>query len=215
MKLNLSYLPKNPCICMVFAFAIVALGCADLETDLAAEVDAADTSGEPDSATAAPDISDWERAPTGECGPRPGETGYDAATSTWFAVDWVADGDTVLLDSGQKVRFLGIDTPETASADCYASAAKTFVEGNVPKGATVCLTADSKAGNVDAYDRLLRYVYIRNDGKDVLLNARLLRLGLARVYNQFAKGLRHEQALRNAEFAAKSAHLGGWKDCGW
>ena len=49
---------------------------------------------------------------------------------TWDRVKWVIDGDTVVLANGQKVRYIGINSPELArdgnKAEPYGNAAKRF-----------------------------------------------------------------------------------------
>ena len=71
----------------------------------------------------------------------------------------VIDGDTVELENGERVRYLGMDTPETVHpskpVECYGPEAsernKDLVEGK-----TVRLLQDGP--DRDSYDRLLRYV---------------------------------------------------------
>jgi len=77
------------------------------------------------------------------------------------------------------------------------------------------LEADDEAGDKDIYDRLLRWIWYRRDGKVVQLNARLLRMGLAKVFYPFAKDLRYEGDGLKMQAAAKKEKLGGWKTCGW
>jgi len=175
-------------------------GTAPVDGDAGAdgEVDADCTAN---GAAAAPG---WFAAGACECGP-----------DDWFTVNWVADGDTLQLTTGDSVRFLGINTPETTSKQCRAEQAKAFTLANAGKGTELCLTTDAKAGDRDHYKRLLRYVWIRKDGVPVLLIARLVRLGLARVYYPFASGLRLESALKAAQAAATDEVVGGWKTCGW
>ena len=53
-----------------------------------------------------------------------------ASAAEWNQVKWVVDGDTVVLIDGQKVRYIGINTPEVAhddqSAEPYGETAKRF-----------------------------------------------------------------------------------------
>ena len=191
-------------VALLVAVSLGVVGCAELGGTTTNDADQTSVADKDTAAVVdvwAPD--GWSAAAPGEC---------DGA---WHKVSWVADGDTLFLASDEKVRFLGIDTPETASKDCYAFDAKDWLTANAPKDSEVCLSSDSKAGNKDNYDRLLRYVFVKREGAEVMLNARLLRLGLARVYDSFAKGLRHEQVLRNAAGLAKADTVGGWKACGW
>jgi endonuclease YncB( thermonuclease family) len=93
---------------------------------------------------------------------------------TWATVSRVIDGDTVELSTGQKVRYLGIDTPElTYPRECYALEAyqknRELVEGK-----RVALRKD--VSETDRYGRLLRYVYLPNGE---MVNAILVREGYA------------------------------------
>ena len=87
------------------------------------------------------------------------------------------DGDTIELEDGQTVRYLGIDTPETRrregdkwiyAPDAYAEEAKEFNRKMV-EGKSVRLEFDLQ--RADKYKRLLAYCFV--DGEFV--NARLFR----------------------------------------
>lgn len=112
----------------------------------------------------------------------------------------VIDGDTVILEDGRRVRYLGIDTPEIGEY-YYEEAAernRELVEGKV-----VELQPGSR--DVDDYGRLLRYVYI--DG--MFVNAELVAQGYAKAYR---KGPieRHSEELFQLEEEAKSSGKGLW-----
>lgn len=72
----------------------------------------------------------------------------------------VVDGDTVDVDTGDRIRFIGIDTPERGECGYTQSTAnmRAMVEGKV-----VVLTPGA-VDDVDRYGRLLRYVDV--DGID-------------------------------------------------
>lgn len=85
----------------------------------------------------------------------------------------VVDGDTIYLDNGEKVRFVGVNTPERGVEGYIAS--KNFVQ-------KLCLNKevgldidDSK--HSDKYGRTLAVVIV--DGKN--LNEMLLKEGLAEI----------------------------------
>ncbi len=88
-------------------------------------------------------------------------------------VKFVYDGDTLLLANGEKVRLLGIDTPEEGER-CFEEAKKYLL--NLVLKKEVMLKAGDQ--DRDKYGRLLRWVFI--DGQNV--NLSLLEKGLARVY---------------------------------
>jgi endonuclease YncB( thermonuclease family) len=73
----------------------------------------------------------------------------------------VVDGDTIELENGQKVRFLGIDTPERGCPG-YQEAKKSMQKLVLAK--RVVLVSDGKQ-QADRYGRLLRYV--ESGGKDI------------------------------------------------
>ena len=115
-------------------------------------------------------------------------------------VSYIVDGDTVRLEDGRAVRYLGIDTPEIGEYYYEEATEKNreFVEGKV-----VELHPGSR--NIDDYGRYLRYVYI--DG--IFVNAELVAQGYAKAYR---KGPEEEysQYLFQLEEEAKSAGAGLW-----
>src|SRR3712207_1250685 len=74
-------------------------------------------------------------------------------------VAWVADGDTLTLTDGKRVRLLQVDTPELGSGECYSRAAASELRRLAPAGAAVQLATDARLDGVDRYGRLLRYVF--------------------------------------------------------
>ena len=87
-------------------------------------------------------------------------------------VSRVIDGDTVELANGERVRLLGIDTPERG--ECHFDIASQAMAGLV-LGERVTLTRDGD--DRDHYDRLLRYIDV--GGSDAGLT--LIEDGLARA----------------------------------
>jgi endonuclease YncB( thermonuclease family) len=82
-----------------------------------------------------------------------GASPAEASTST-AAVTYVYDGDTVKLANGEKVRLIGIDTPERGQCG-YTQA--TNLMKRLVLGDRVTLTTGAR-DNRDRYGRLLRYV---------------------------------------------------------
>lgn len=133
-----------------------------------------------------------------------------AATTTAQVVR-VIDGDTIevqLADTIERVRYIGIDTPEVGragSSECYAAAA-TQANQQLVGGQTVKLVADQQ--NRDEYGRLLRYVYV----DDTFVNLHLASAGYARKLpippnDQFARDL------AVATQAARATGRGLWGVC--
>lgn len=105
-----------------------------------------------------------------------------------FAVDYVVDGDTIYIINAEgdreKVRFIGIDTPESVHQD----ESRNVEEGKVASDYTKELLED--AGQVylvydvektDDYGRTLAYVYIATDDSYTMMQDLLLYSGMART----------------------------------
>ena len=112
----------------------------------------------------------------------------------------VIDGDTVELADGRRVRYLGIDTPE--SGEYYAEEA-TARNKDLVEGKTVELQRGKR--DQDEYGRLLRYVYV--DG--IFVNAELVAEGYATAYI-FNPDDRYSQILVQLEQYAKMRERGLW-----
>jgi micrococcal nuclease len=126
-------------------------------------------------------------------------------------VQRVVDGDTLVVRVGgeeERVRLLGIDTPELPREDrrgeYLAVEAAAWVRDQV-SGEPVVLSGDSQREDRDGYGRLLRYVRLP-DGR--LLNAELLRLGYAHVFTRYPFARKDEFLVLEAE--AREKELGLW-----
>jgi micrococcal nuclease len=93
----------------------------------------------------------------------------------------VVDGDTIHVQVGdrrEKVRYIGVDTPETKhptkGVQCFGQKASEF-NASLVAGERVRLVRDVEER--DRYGRLLAYVYRVRDG--LFVNAELARLGYA------------------------------------
>ncbi len=122
----------------------------------------------------------------------------------------VVDGDTIELASGDKVRYIGVDTPEknspTVSKQCFAEEASAYNQ-NIVEGKNVKLTQDTSAR--DRYGRLLAYVYLE-DG--TFLNADLVKKGYA-FASEYPPDTAKQGVLDQAQESARSQGLGLWKKC--
>ncbi|MCY7304090.1 MAG: hypothetical protein LH654_13885 [Thermoleophilia bacterium] len=82
-----------------------------------------------------------------------------AAARPVFRVDHVADGDTITLTNGQRVRFVQIDTPEVYfGTECYVPAASRRTKQLLPPGTPVRLAREPATELVDQYGRSLRFL---------------------------------------------------------
>jgi micrococcal nuclease len=120
----------------------------------------------------------------------------------------VVDGDTVVLAGGAKVRALGLDAPEMERdgrpADFLAHQAKATL-AELTLNRTVDLEYDRL--RYDHYGRLLAYLFLPDH---TLVNAELVRRGLARVYF-IAPNLRYQKDLLAAQQEAIQAQRGVWR----
>ncbi|MDO8512567.1 MAG: thermonuclease family protein [bacterium] len=111
---------------------------------------------------------------------------------------YVIDGDTIILQDGRHVRYIGIDTPElgsgenkkTADYNITAIEARKFNQQLV-LGKKVILEKDVE--EFDKYGRTLAYVWV--DGK--MVNEELLKAGVA-VLMTIEPNIRYEERLRVA-----------------
>jgi micrococcal nuclease len=123
-------------------------------------------------------------------------------------VERVVDGDTLVIAGGDRVRLIGVDTPEThhpsKPPQPYGQEAFEFTRRMV-EGKWVELRYDP-GETKDRYGRTLAYVYI--DGR--FLNETLIQQGLARALTNYPFSSSMKSRFRAAEAQAKSARRGVW-----
>jgi len=128
--------------------------------------------------------------------------------SRWVNAAYIFDGDTFRTRSGERIRLLGINTPEVAHnaqpEQAYAKQAKRRLTQLI-LGKTVQLRLDKE--KKDKYGRTLAQVYLR-DGRWV--NNILVDEGLAHVYT-FAPNFYWADALLRTEKMARIDMRGLWK----
>lgn len=121
----------------------------------------------------------------------------------------VIDGDTIELSDGRRVRYIGMNTPETVDprkgVECFGQEAKA-ANISLVEGKTVKLEKD--ISETDRFGRMLRYVYA--DG--IMVNEQLVRHGYATVMT-FPPDVKYADRFREAERAAKQAGSGLWSQC--
>ncbi|MGD9129185.1 MAG: thermonuclease family protein [Candidatus Woesebacteria bacterium] len=132
------------------------------------------------------------------------ERGYEQAL-----VEEVIDGDTIRLSDGRKVRYIGVDTPETkdprVGQECFGKEAsehnRQLVEGKI-------VSLEKDVSETDRYGRLLRYVWL----EDVLVNKLLVEEGYA-FARSFPPDIAKQDELKEAERQAREKQLGLWGVC--
>jgi micrococcal nuclease len=134
------------------------------------------------------------------------------ASSATARIDHVADGDTVTLTNGSRVRLVQIDTPEVYfGTECYGRQASATTKRLLAPGTLVRLLVEPRTDRVDQYGRLLRYVIRVRDGLNV--NVRLVAVGAAAPYFYFGRRGRFARRLDLLARRARAHHLGLWRAC--
>ena len=139
----------------------------------------------------------------------------------FFYVSKAIDGDTLRLSTGEHVRLIGIDTPESRynnklvrdskrsrkdidSIIKMGKEASSFTR-NIVEGKKVRLEFDIEKH--DRYGRLLAYVYLE-DG--TFINGRIIEEGYAQVMT-IPPNVKHAQAFLKLEREAREKGKGLWK----
>ncbi|HUS59825.1 MAG TPA: thermonuclease family protein [Nevskiaceae bacterium] len=120
----------------------------------------------------------------------------------------VIDGDTIEIEGGQEVRYIGIDTPETVHpsnpVECYGKEAsqknKELVEGKEVK-------LEKDVSETDKYGRLLRYVWLG----DMFVNEYLVKEGYAQS-SSYPPDVRYQDRFLEAQRKAREEKKGLWGD---
>ncbi len=138
--------------------------------------------------------------------------GVPAAAGGPYRLVAVVDGDTVRVDVHgrvERVRLIGIDTPETKDprrpVQCFGRQASARAHALLD-GHRVYLAGDPTQDRRDRYGRLLAYLW-RDDG--LFYNERVVAEGYAHEYT-YAVPYRYRAAFRAAEADARRHDRGLW-----
>ena len=133
---------------------------------------------------------------TSECGPTTG------------VVARIIDGDTIELASGERIRYLMVNTPETTGGknECYGENAVRF-NTDLVLGKTVDIAYDAVC--TDMFDRTLAYVSVA--GQEV--NRLLVERGFACVLHIPPNGDDRADEFDDLEAAARQQDRGLWGAC--
>ena len=121
----------------------------------------------------------------------------------------VIDGDTIEIEGGEVVRYIGIDAPETVnprkSVECFGVEAfkknQELVEGKIAR-------LEKDVTDRDKYNRLLRYVWIG----EAFVNLELVKQGFSYSYS-YPPDVKYQDQLVEAQREAKEAGRGLWSSC--
>jgi micrococcal nuclease len=127
----------------------------------------------------------------------------------------VVDGDTLTVELAgrrERVRLIGIDTPESVAPDrpvqCFGPEASLALTGLAPEGTRLRLVLDAETR--DQYGRLLAYAYRADD--ELFLNRWLVAEGFAATM-VFEPNTAHAAEFAALESAARTAGRGLWGAC--
>jgi micrococcal nuclease len=139
------------------------------------------------------------------------------ATETGWRVQRVVDGDTIVVvgrSGEEKVRFAGIDTPETVKANtavqCYGPQASKETHALLD-GRNIVLEGDPTQPRYDQYGRRLAHVWTisASGAPDLLVSWYLVRNGFAHA-RTYGTGTSWQSEYESAQRAAKSDGAGFW-----
>lgn len=127
----------------------------------------------------------------------------------------VVDGDTIDVNIGghrERVRLIGIDTPETKKPNtpvqCFGPEATKFTKSLLPPDAPLHLERDVVGR--DDFERVLAYVYLAGDGQFV--NLAIIRQGYARPLT-IPPNVAHADEFVAAARVAQADNIGLWGGC--
>lgn len=131
------------------------------------------------------------------------------AQSSAVKVARVIDGDTIEIEGGQRIRLIGIDTPETVNprvpVACFGKEAsdktKSLLEGK-------SVTLEKDVSETDTYGRLLRYVFLDT----LFVNDYLVRQGFAQV-STYPPDVKYQNQFQEAQKEARDNNRGLWSAC--
>ncbi len=135
--------------------------------------------------------------------------------SILYLVARAIDGDTIELENGEKVRYIGIDTPETKhpnkAVQCFGREAfeknKELVEGKY-------IRLQRDVSERDKYGRLLRYVYVVDidSNEEMFINAELVSKGYAHALT-YPPDVKFQEIFLDGQNYAREHKLGLWGGC--
>jgi micrococcal nuclease len=134
----------------------------------------------------------------------------------------VIDGDTIEIEGGRKVRYIGVNTPESVdprrAVQCFGEEAKEYNKQLVEER---FVRLEKDISEIDRYGRLLRYVYrIIDDNsaqenqkkEERMVNEQLVEDGYARIMT-IPPDVAHIEDFKKAERIARTQKRGLWGSC--
>lgn len=145
-----------------------------------------------------------------------------------YLVTDVIDGDTIKVRIDEKritIRLLGVNTPEVLdprkSAECYGKESSAETK-KLLSGREVRISLNPNYEHVDKYDRLLAYIWLKNDlngnsratTSEIFINDYLIKEGFGREYTfNKNKPYQYQKLFSSDESEAQRLDKGLWKNC--
>ena len=133
--------------------------------------------------------------------------GLSLAAEPYVGVRYVHDGDTVVLATGETLRYLGIDAPEMGrkgEKDRFMALESRNLNAHLLRNARIRLEFDEERR--DRYGRLLAYVFL-DSGE--MVNCLLIRKGLAFVLAA-KPNMKYFSRLLDCQRQAMKERIGLW-----
>ena len=125
-----------------------------------------------------------------------------------YLVVRVVDGDTLVLQNDERIRLIGVDTPETKHpskpVEPLGPEASAFTRREV-EGKLVTLRFDREKR--DRYRRLLAFVFVG----ERCLNEELIQAGFSRCITRYPFDAAMKRRFLSAESEARAARRGIWR----
>jgi len=135
---------------------------------------------------------------------------FSSSSQDVHTVIRVIDGDTIVLVNGEKVRLIGVDSPEKNHPDkpieYFSLEAMEYTKSRL-LNKQVRLEYDWEQR--DKYNRILAYIYLEDS---TLFNLELIETGYAFALTKFP--FKHKDQFIEAEQKAKAKGIGIWKNFG-
>lgn len=128
----------------------------------------------------------------------------------------VIDGDTIVIESGETVRYIGVDTPETVhpkkAIQCFGKNAaiqnKILVDKKI-------IYLEKDISDKDRYGRLLRYIYLPNPNSKtevIFINEYLIEQGFGQIIT-YPPDVKYHNKFTDAQKIAQKEKRGLWQKC--
>jgi micrococcal nuclease len=125
-----------------------------------------------------------------------------------YTVSKVIDGDSIVLETGEQVRYIGLDAPEmgkqSGGPQFYAKEATAF---NKQLVLLKKVRLEFDAERHDAYGRILAYVFVKN----LFVNGELVKRGYARAMIK-PPNVKYKDLLIKYQNEAMSKEIGLWQE---